>query len=126
MQFLGIGPLEFLLIVVLAVIILGPKGMVGAAREAGKLVRKVARSPLWREVVDTSRELRDLPQQIVREAGIEAELEEFRRKTQAGMADIQHELQASIPDAAAIQPNKHESKADDINSREEENESAGG
>ena len=43
MQLLGIGPLELLLIAVIAVIVLGPKGMVNGAREAGKAIRKIKR-----------------------------------------------------------------------------------
>jgi sec-independent protein translocase protein TatB len=89
MEFLGIGPLEFLLIIVIAVIVLGPKGMVKAAREIGLLIRKVVKSPLWRDVMDTSREIRDIPQKIVREAGIEEDLQELRRTTQGTIAEIQ-------------------------------------
>ena len=89
MEFLGIGPLEFLLIVVIAVIVLGPKGMIKAARELGLLIRKVTKSPLWREVMDTSREIRDIPQKIVREAGIEEDLKELRRTTQGTISEIQ-------------------------------------
>ena len=88
MQFIGIGPLEFLLIALIAIIVLGPKGMVRAARETGKLIRKVIRSPLWREMMDTSREIRDLPNKIAREAGIEEDLEDLRRSTRDSMAGI--------------------------------------
>ena len=89
MQFLGIGPLEFLLIIVIAVIVLGPKGMVKAAREAGKLIRKVVRSPIWRDVVDTSREIREFPAKIAREAGIEQDIEDLRRSTQGTLDEIE-------------------------------------
>lgn len=88
MQFLGIGPLELLLVAVIAVIVLGPKGMVNGAREAGKAIRKIVRSPLWRDVVDTSREIRDFPRKIVREAGIEKDLEDLRRSTQETAREI--------------------------------------
>ncbi|MCJ7518791.1 MAG: twin-arginine translocase TatA/TatE family subunit [Anaerolineaceae bacterium] len=88
MEVFGIGPLEFLLILVIAVIVLGPKGMVTAAREAGKLIRKIIRSPLWREVVDTSNEIRELPRKIVRDAGIEKDLEELRKSTYSAISDI--------------------------------------
>ena len=88
MQFIGIGPLEFLLIAVIAIIVLGPKGMVKAARETGKLIRKVIRSPLWREMMDTSREIRDLPNKIAREAGIDEDLEELRRSARDSMSEI--------------------------------------
>lgn len=92
MQFIGIGPLEFLLIVVIAVIVLGPQGMVKSAREMGKLIRKVIRSPLWREVMDTSREIRDLPNKIAREAGIEEDLEELRRTTRDSLNGIDRSI----------------------------------
>ena len=88
MQFLGIGPLELLLIAVIAVIVLGPKGMVNGAREAGKAIRKVIHSPMWSEIVDTSREIRDFPRKIVREAGIEQDLEDLRRSTQGTLHEI--------------------------------------
>jgi len=88
MQFLGIGPLELLLIAVIAVIVLGPKGMVSGAREAGKAIRKIVHSPIWNDIVDTSREIRDFPRKIVREAGIEQDLEDLRRSTQGIASEI--------------------------------------
>ncbi len=88
MQLLGIGPLELLLIAVIAVIVLGPKGMVSGAREAGKAIRKIIRSPIWHEIVDTSREIREFPRKIAREAGIEKDLEDLRRSTQGTFSEI--------------------------------------
>ena len=88
MQFLGIGPLELLFIAVVAVIVLGPKGMVNGAREAGKTIRKIVRSPVWNDIVDTSREIREFPRKIVREAGIEQDLEDLRRSTQGMASEI--------------------------------------
>lgn len=98
MNILGIGPLELLLVAVIAVIVLGPKGMVNGAREAGKTIRNVVRSPLWRDVVDTSREIREFPRKIAREAGIEQDLEELRRSTQETVTEINRtHLPAIIP-----------------------------
>jgi Sec-independent protein translocase protein TatA len=88
MQLLGIGPLELLLIAVIAVIVLGPKGMVSGAREAGKVIRKIIRSPIWREIVDTSREIREFPRKIAREAGIEKDLEDLRQSTRGTLNEI--------------------------------------
>ncbi len=88
MDILGIGPLELLFIAVIAVIVLGPKGMVKGAREAGKAIRKVVRSPIWRDVVDTSREIREFPRKIAREAGIEQDLEDLRRSTRETVTEI--------------------------------------
>jgi sec-independent protein translocase protein TatB len=97
MELLGIGPLELLLIIVIAVIVLGPQGIVKSAREAGKFVRKIVRSPLWRDVMDTSREIRDIPQKIIREAGIEQDLEELKRSTQGTISEINHSAFTELP-----------------------------
>jgi len=88
MQLLGIGTLELLFIAVIAVIVLGPKGMVNGAREAGKVIRKIIRSPIWHEIVDTSQEIREFPRKIAREAGIEKDLEDLRRSTRGTLSEI--------------------------------------
>jgi Sec-independent protein translocase protein TatA len=81
MQIFGIGPLELLFILVIMILVLGPKGMIKAARESGKYIRKVTRSPLWAEIVGTSREMRNLPAKIIQDAGIQDEIDELRRST---------------------------------------------
>jgi len=96
MEFLGIGPLELVFIVIIALIVLGPKGMVKAAREAGKLIRKVVRSPVWRDVVDTSREIREFPRKIVREAGIEKDIDDLRKSTRGTFEEIDRFNRGSV------------------------------
>lgn len=100
MQLFGIGPLELFLILVIAIIVLGPKGMVSAARETGKLIHKVTHSPLWREIVATSNEIREMPAKIVREAGIEQDLEELRRSTRDTFNKIENSHLPKITPAA--------------------------
>ena len=77
MQFLGVGPLELLVIFILAIIVLGPKGMVDAARSLGKLLRKIRRSAFWTEVMRASHEISDLPRKIINETGIEKEINDI-------------------------------------------------
>ncbi len=108
MQLFGIGPLEFFLILVIAIIVLGPKGMVTAAREAGKLIRKVSHSPLWREIVETSNEIREMPRKIVREAGIEQDLEDFRKSTRSTVSDIERSHLPNI--SPAVNPSLSKNK----------------
>ena len=97
MQFLGIGPLEFLLIFVIAIVVLGPQGMVKAAREAGKLIRQIVRSPIWHEVMDTSREIRDIPRKIVKEAGIEEDLKELQLSTRGTIPELNRTHFSELP-----------------------------
>ena len=116
MQLLGIGPLELLLIAVIAVIVLGPKGMVNGAREAGKAIRKIVRSPIWHEIVDTSREIREFPQKIAREAGIEKDLEDLRRSTRG----LTEELNRSHHPNITPVNNMGENKKNDLPTDKEE------
>ncbi len=71
MDFLGVGPLEIIFILIIALIVLGPKDMVKAGRTIGRLLRNLVTSPNWRAIQQTSREIRTLPNRLIREAGIE-------------------------------------------------------
>ncbi len=79
MQVLGIGALELVFILIIALLVFGPRGMISTAKQAGEIIRKLVRSPLWHDVVDTSREIRELPGKLAREAGVEKELDLLRR-----------------------------------------------
>jgi sec-independent protein translocase protein TatB len=107
MELFGIGPLELLFILVIAVIVLGPKGMVTGARETGKFIRKVIHSPLWREVVETSNEIRELPRKIARDAGIDQDLKELRDSTRSTINEIKR---SNIPVVAPIKTSPEEVK----------------
>jgi hypothetical protein len=71
MEFLGIGPLELFFIILIALIVLGPKDMVKAGRTIGRFLRTLVMSPTWKTIQKTSRELRYLPNRMMREAGLE-------------------------------------------------------
>jgi len=71
MEILGVGPLELLFILLIALIVLGPGDMVKAGRTLGRFLRKVISSPEWRTVQKASRELRYLPNRLMREANLE-------------------------------------------------------
>jgi Sec-independent protein translocase protein TatA len=71
MEILGIGPLELIFILLIALIILGPGDMVKAGRILGRFLRKIITSPEWRTVQKASRELRYLPNRLMREASLE-------------------------------------------------------
>ena len=77
MEFLGVGPLELLFIFLIALIVLGPRDMVKTGRTLGKFLNKVVRSPTWQAIKQTSREMRYLPNRLMREAGMEEEFKEL-------------------------------------------------
>ncbi len=78
MDFLGIGPLELVFIVLLMLIIMGPRDMVKTGAALGRFIRELMRSPTWQVVQETSRRLRSLPSTLASEAGIE----EFQKEIQ--------------------------------------------
>jgi hypothetical protein len=57
--------------------------MVVTARKAGALIRKVVKSPMWGTIMDTSREIREIPTKLVREAGLDEEIKEIRSTAQS-------------------------------------------
>lgn len=79
MEILGIGPSELLFIVVLALIILGPRDMQKAGKTIGRWLRQVVTSDGWKFFQQTSREIQTLPNRLMRESALE-ELKEMDRE----------------------------------------------
>jgi len=71
MEILGVGVPEMLFIVLIALILLGPKEMIAASRTLGRFLRKFITSPTWMAMRKTGEELQRLPTKLVREAGLE-------------------------------------------------------
>jgi sec-independent protein translocase protein TatB len=71
MDIFGIGPTEIAFIILLALILLGPKEMEKTGRTIGRFLRDMTKSEGWRAFRDTSREIRNLPNRLMREANIE-------------------------------------------------------
>jgi sec-independent protein translocase protein TatB len=71
MEILGIGPLELLFIVLLALLILGPKDLVRIGKSLGQWLYRLVRSDFWKTARDATEKVRSLPNELMREAGIE-------------------------------------------------------
>jgi len=89
MDFLGVGPLELIFILIIALIIFGPNDIVRAGRTLGSFLRKVVTSDGWRAFQQASKGMRDIPTTLMREAGLEEE--DLRDLT--GMKDIENVTQ---------------------------------
>ncbi|MGD0174454.1 MAG: hypothetical protein ABSC61_08490, partial [Anaerolineales bacterium] len=61
MEFLGIGPLELLLIIILALIVFSPKDIAGGGKAVGRWINRLYRSDTYRSMKQVSQELQDLP-----------------------------------------------------------------
>ena len=84
MEIFGIGPLELLFIALLAIIIFGPKDLQKAGRTLGQWLRKLVQSDTWKTVTQASRKIKTLPNDLMREAGME--------EVQQTIAPLQAEL----------------------------------
>jgi Sec-independent protein translocase protein TatA len=92
MEILGIGPLELLFIFLIALIVLGPTDMVKAGRTLGRLMRRIVMSPGWQTFQRASRDLRYLPNKLMRDAGLEdleKDLETFKNISRETNKDLE-------------------------------------
>lgn len=81
MEILGIGAPELIFILIIAIIVLGPKDMQKAGRTIGRWLNQLIRSDSWKVFQKTSTELRNLPRNLMREANMEvAEMERDLRQ----------------------------------------------
>ena len=79
MDILGIGLPELILIATILLIVLGPDEMQSAGRKIGKLLNKIVNSEQWGKAREVNRQVRNLPNQLAREANI-ADLEKDIKK----------------------------------------------
>ena len=76
MDILGIGPLEILFVLVIALIVLGPNEVIKTGKTIGRFLRKIVMSEEWQTFQQASNEIRRLPNRLIREAGLE-DIQEF-------------------------------------------------
>lgn len=90
MEILGIGPSELIFIIIIALILLGPKDMQKAGLTIGKWLRKFITSDGWKLFQQTSREIQTLPNRLMREA----ELDELNKVQDTIHKDLKQTVDA--------------------------------
>lgn len=78
MEILGVGFSELIFILIIAIIVLGPKDMQKAGRTLGRWLNQMRTSDGWKVFQATSRELRNLPTKLMREANLDELDKEIR------------------------------------------------
>jgi sec-independent protein translocase protein TatB len=81
MKIFNVGALEILFIILLALIVLGPKNAVKALGDLGTWLKKIKESQIWQDLLNTSREIQELPKKMMDETEIKKTLEEINRST---------------------------------------------
>ncbi len=94
MDLLGVGPLELFFIILIALVVIGPRDIGKAARSFGRFLNRLYRSETWRMLTETSRNLRNLPNRLVREAALEASLDEVRQTVREVGQEIAQDVRA--------------------------------
>lgn len=118
MNLFGLGPLEILLILVVALILFGPKDLQKAGKTLGTFLNKLVRSEGWRAVTQTSRELRNLPNRLMRESG----LEEIQAKTSKDIAGTGKKQTQAKPEVGSTQSTAIQDKRETISPQTSNNE----
>jgi sec-independent protein translocase protein TatB len=101
MEIFGIGAPELVFVIIIALIVLGPKDMQKAGRTIGRWLNQLIQSEGWKAFQQTSREIRNLPTNLMREANMElAETEKELRKA----TDFRYPSSTSSPSRVPPQP----------------------
>jgi sec-independent protein translocase protein TatA len=92
MDFLGIGITELVAILLIVFLVMGPQDLVKIGGTLGRALRNLRKSDTWRAVQDASRQLRELPETLAREAGID-EIKEIQRELNQELKEQKTALQ---------------------------------
>lgn len=77
MDILGVGPLEFIFILIIALVVLGPKDLAKTGRSLGRILRQIITSQWWSGIRQTSLAMKKLPTKLMRDANIEDALRDI-------------------------------------------------
>ncbi len=99
MEILNIGPIELIVFFLIMFFLLGPKGMVLTAAKIGGWIRKLVHSPIWKEIMGYSQEIRELPQKIMDDTGLKETLDEVEKTTKATASELNTTVNEALKDA---------------------------
>jgi len=101
MEIFGIGPWELVVILLVILIVLGPKEMISDARKLANWIRKLRESELFK----TTKEIAEMPKQIMKETGLQDEINQIRDVSSKTIDDtIRQTLYTPIDNLDGIPP----------------------
>ena len=105
MEVLGIGLPELFFVIVIALLILGPKDMQKAGKTVGKFLRDLITSDGWKLFQQTSRDLRTLPNRLIRDANEDLnKINKDINKTASSLTQDQSAPLSSVPQSQPFTP----------------------
>ena len=103
MDIFGIGPLELFFILLIAIIVVGPRNLGKMGKTAGSFLNRLYRSESWKLFNEASKNLRNLPNRLAREAALD-ELDAVRKdieETSKAITDVGRDLAQDAQDLDA-------------------------
>ncbi len=100
MDIFGIGPLEVLFILILVLIIFGPKDIAKTGKTIGKNLNKLVHSDTWKVINQTSQEIKNLPNRLMQESG----LKDLEKTTRNGIAQAENMIRPPLEAGESKQP----------------------
>lgn len=97
MDFLGVGPLELVFILLVVFLVIGPNDLAATGKKLGRFLSTVKKSEFWGGVSKISKEMRSLPTTLMREA----ELEDFQKEMKQDMnsiGNLSKEFDVDVPE----------------------------
>lgn len=95
MEILGIGIPELLFIVLLILVLFGPKDMITTGKTLGRWLNQLVRSPTYKLLTKTGDELRNLPRNLMRESNLEEYTKEMQQLSRE-MRDQSQQIGSSL------------------------------
>lgn len=92
MQFLGVSPTELIVIVIILFLVLGPQDLVKLGSTVGRGLRNVRQSGAWQSFQEARQQLRNLPETLARQAGID-EIKEVQQELKEELQEQRAELE---------------------------------
>jgi sec-independent protein translocase protein TatB len=104
MELLGIGPLELIVIVILALVVFSPKDIAGGGKTVGRWINRLYRSDTYRSMKQVSQELQDLPNRLAREANLD-EIKDLEKEIKSAGKTLHLDAPSNSPLPAIDKPN---------------------
>lgn len=79
MDLLGVGPLELVFILLIIFLVLGPDDLAATGKKIGRFLNTARKSEFWQGVTEISKEVRSLPNTLMREAQLEETKKELEK-----------------------------------------------
>ena len=97
MDLLGVGPLELVLILLIVFLVIGPNDMAATGKKIGRFLSTVRKSEFWQGVNQITKEVRTLPNTLMREADLEDLKKELDNDAKE-IRNVSREFNVDVPD----------------------------